>query len=140
MWKACVKHAVVGRHVILWTCSCHVHTVILALVGRGGEVLGTCIPTVCCMVNGRLQKSKFAEEFHSCLSTQALCPQIGHMLVGVCTPVCLGHLSKGKDMEKPSVCFTFSRLSRPQVLPASRREPQNQLLPPNKPFQAPLHP
>lgn len=82
----------------------HVHTVILAHTffmgwAEGREVLGggTCIPTVCCMVNGHLQKPKLAEELHSCLPTQALCPQIGHVLMGVCTPVCLGHLSKEKE-------------------------------------------
>lgn len=69
---------------------------------------GTCIPAVCCMVNGHLQKSKFAEEFHSCLSTQALCPQIGHMLMGVCTPVCLGHLSKEKEVEEPRISVSPS--------------------------------
>lgn len=79
-----------------------VHTCFLWL-GRGREVLGRGVPRVCCLVNGHLQKSKFAEEFHSCLSTQALCPQISHMLMGVCTPVCLGHLSKEKEVEEPSV-------------------------------------
>lgn len=65
------------------------------------------------MVNGHLQKSKFTEEFHSCLSTQALCPHIGHLLRGVCPTMCLGHLSKAKKTEKTQcINFYFSRLSQ----------------------------
>lgn len=65
------------------------------------------------MVNGHLQKSKFTEEFHSCLSTQALCPHIGHVLIGVCPTMCLGHLPKAKKAEKtPWINFYFSRLTQ----------------------------
>lgn len=53
------------------------------------------------MVDGHLQKSELTEEFHSRLSTQALCPHVGHLLIGICSPVCLGHLSKARKWKSP---------------------------------------
>lgn len=68
------------------------------------------------MVNGHLQKSEFTEELHSCLSTQALCPHISHVLIGVGSPMCLGHLFKGKKEEKPNASIIFCRLSEDSPL------------------------
>lgn len=89
------------------------------------------------MVDGHLQKSELTEEFHSRLSTQALCPHVGHLLIGVCSPVCLGHLSKARKWKSPMHPFHPQQaepgLCSHMVL-ITPREHQKQLFSPKKTF------
>lgn len=53
-----------------------------------------CIPVLSSVVNGCIQKAKLVEEFHSGVSTKALCPQIGHLFGGRLSTLGLGNLPK----------------------------------------------
>lgn len=49
-------------------------------------------PVVSGVVNGSFQESQLIKQSNCRLSSQALRPQIGHVFVGVGSPVSLGHL------------------------------------------------
>lgn len=49
-------------------------------------------PVVGSMVNSSFQEPQLIKQSNCSLSSQALCPQIGHVFVGISSSVSLGHL------------------------------------------------